>query len=128
MFSLENIITQPRFQLENYKFSLDNLYPWVYSFHKKTLSFQNPQRSQPVNENKEYPKVRVTKQAHAHLIALVPAVRKQRGLNVSMTDIVSELILEMPMPIFRPEVTTVKPMRKARKARKANAPQAVASA
>jgi hypothetical protein len=112
MFSLENIITQPWFQLENYKFSLDNLYPEVYSFQKKTSSFQNLQRSQPMNENKEYPKVRVTKQAHAHLAVLMPAIRKQRGLNVSMTDIVSELILSQPIP----QATTVKPLRKARKA------------
>lgn len=49
-------------------------------------------------ENKEYPKVRVTKQAHAHLARIIPAVREERGLNVSMTDFVSELILSTPIP------------------------------
>ncbi|MBI5950179.1 MAG: hypothetical protein HY865_00865 [Chloroflexi bacterium] len=51
-----------------------------------------------MSENAEYPKVRVTKQAHAHLTRLIPAVRESRGLNVSMTDLVSELILSQPIP------------------------------
>jgi len=32
-------------------------------------------------ENKNYPKVRVTKQAHARLVLLTPAIREARGVN-----------------------------------------------
>jgi hypothetical protein len=48
--------------------------------------------------DQQYPKVRVTKQARAHLEVLVPAIREKRGLNVSMTDLVSEAILSIPIP------------------------------
>lgn len=51
-----------------------------------------------MKESAKYPKVRVTKQAHAHLIKLIPAIREMRGLNVSMTDVVSESILSIPLP------------------------------
>jgi hypothetical protein len=63
-----------------------------------------------------YPKVRVTKQARAHLEVLVPAIREKRGLNVSMTDLVSEAILSIPIP--QPE---------SKKAKQARAPKASAS-
>lgn len=62
-------------------------------------------------ENKEYPKVRVTKQAHARLALLVPAIREQRGVNVSMTDLVSELIMAQPIP--QPQAVEKKRSRKA---------------
>lgn len=51
-------------------------------------------------ENEKYPKVRVTKQAREHLEKLIPAERARRGLNVSMTDLVSELILNQPIPVI----------------------------
>lgn len=51
-------------------------------------------------ENEKYPKVRVTKQAREHLEKLIPAERARRGLNVSMTDVVSELILNQPIPVI----------------------------
>jgi hypothetical protein len=57
--------------------------------------------------------IRVTMQARAHLDLLVPAVRKARGLNVSMTDLVSEYILSQPIP--RPQA---KPAEKKRPRRK----------
>lgn len=50
-------------------------------------------------DNTQYPKVRVTKQAHARLLELVPAIRKERGVNVSMTDLVSEAIMSIPQPV-----------------------------
>lgn len=62
-------------------------------------------------ENKEYPKVRVTKQAHARLLELVPAIREERGVNVSMTDLVSEAIMSMPIP--QPQTVVTKRTRKA---------------
>jgi hypothetical protein len=71
-------------------------------------------RRLPVSaENTEYPKVRISKQAHAHLIKLVPAVREDRGLNVSMTDLASEAILSIPIPQPQP-----KPVEKKRQIRK----------
>jgi hypothetical protein len=66
-------------------------------------------------ENEKYPKVRVTRQARAHLEKLIPAIRETRGLNVSMTDIVSELILSEPIPAMPT------PKRRARKAAETNA-------
>lgn len=50
-------------------------------------------------ENREYPKVRVSKKAHAHLAKVLPGIREARGVNVSMTDIVSELIMSIPEPV-----------------------------
>ncbi len=70
--------------------------------------------------NKEYPKVRVTKQAYAHLAKLIPAIRAKRGLNVSRTDLVSEAILEIPIPSSTPGVAARK--RKVRKSATAAVP------
>lgn len=70
-------------------------------------------------ENKEYPKVRVTKQAHAHLAKLIPAIREARGLNVSMTDFVSELILNTKLP--EPAKAAGVPSEKKRKAQPSTA-------
>jgi hypothetical protein len=64
-------------------------------------------------ESSEYPKVRVTKQAHAHLAKLIPAIRKTRGSNVSMTDLVSELIMAQPIPQLQHPVEKKRPRRKA---------------
>jgi hypothetical protein len=50
------------------------------------------------NDNQEHPKVRVTKQAHARLAEIIPAIRETRGVNISMTDFVSELIMAHPIP------------------------------
>lgn len=64
-------------------------------------------------ENSKYPKVRVTEQAHAHLAQLIPAIRKARGLNISMTDLVSEAILAIPLPVITQPIVEKK--RRARK-------------
>ncbi len=73
------------------------------------------------NEHKEYPQVRVTRQARAHLDKLIPAERERRGLNVSMTDVVSELILSQPIPesIPQPTPAVVEVKRRTRKAEQA---------
>jgi hypothetical protein len=63
------------------------------------------------NDNQEHPKVRVTKQAHARLAQIIPAIRQQRGVNVSMTDFVSELIMSHPIP--QPQTIEKKRNRKA---------------
>lgn len=73
-----------------------------------------------MTENRKYPKVRVTEQAHAHLTKLVPELREIRGVNVSMTDIASEAILSIPLP-------TLKDDKKKRRPRKAE-PSAVVTA
>lgn len=68
----------------------------------------------------KYPKVRVTKQAYDHLAKLIPAIRAKRGLNVSRTDLVSEAILEIPLPSPTPGVAARK--RKVRKSATAAVP------
>lgn len=50
-----------------------------------------------MTENSKYPKVRVTQQAHAHLQKLLPAMKRERS-NISMTDLASEAILNIPLP------------------------------
>ena len=59
---------------------------------------------------KSLPHVRITPQAHKHLKMLVPALERASGLNVSMTNLVSELILERPIPGngSKPKATTAK--------------------
>jgi len=69
------------------------LYATMYSSEYKRSS-KEPMASQDSN----YPKVRITKKAHEHLAILVPVLREKYGLNTSMTDLVSELILSQPIP------------------------------
>lgn len=65
------------------------------------------------NEKNEYPQLRVTKQARAHLDKVIPAIRERSGLNVSMTDVVSEAILSIPIPQPTPAVEGKRRTRKA---------------
>lgn len=76
-----------------------------------------------MTENSKYPKVRVTEQAHAHLTNILPAIRKERGLNVSMTDLVSQAILNIPLP-----QQEAKPKRRVSKANAQRRPTPVAMA
>jgi len=46
-----------------------------------------------MTDDKKFPKIRITKQARGDLEKLVRIYRKERGSNVSMSDIASELIV-----------------------------------
>lgn len=46
----------------------------------------------------EYPQVRISPEAHAHLLKVAPLYRKTRGHRVPLTTIASEAILSIPLP------------------------------
>ncbi len=48
---------------------------------------------------KLYPQVRISRKALEHLRELLPHYRSERGYNVPMTAIASEIILSIPLPI-----------------------------
>jgi hypothetical protein len=114
MFSLEYIIAQSVNSLEFKRNSLltDCTRCGIMASTEYISNSDELTGAKPMTfENKEYPKVRVTKQAHARLTLLIPAIREERGVNVSMTDLVSELIMSQPIP--QPQVVEKKRTRKA---------------
>lgn len=45
-----------------------------------------------------YPQVRISPEAHAHLMKVWNQARKARGYRVPMTTLASEAILSLPLP------------------------------